>query len=56
MTALAAYERLECEGRFRPDADAEAASVLVKFGDASLMIMSFAEEPITHWPLASLAA
>lgn len=54
MTALAAYERLECEGRYRADpADAER-SVLVKFGDASLMILTFDEEPITHWPLASL--
>lgn len=55
MTALAAYVRLECEGRFRPRPDAAPVSVLVKFGDASLMIMSFREEPITHWPLASLA-
>lgn len=54
MTALAAYERLECEGRYRADpADAER-SVLVKFGDASLMILTFDEDPITHWPLASL--
>lgn len=55
MTALAGYERLECEGRYWAGPDAPAQSVLVKFGDASLMIMTFGEEPITHWPLASLS-
>lgn len=54
MTALAGYVRLESEGRFRTAPDGTPVSVLVKFGDASLMIMSFDEEPITHWPLASL--
>jgi hypothetical protein len=54
MTALAAYERLEAEGRFAVRPGAPEREVLVKFGDASLMIMTFDETPIDHWPLASL--
>ncbi len=54
MTALAAYERLEAEGRYAATPDAAECEVLVKFGDASLMIMTFDETPIDHWPLASL--
>jgi hypothetical protein len=55
VTALAAYERLEAEGRYAPRAGEPEREVLVKFGDASLMIMTFDETPLDHWPLASLA-
>jgi hypothetical protein len=54
LTALATFDRLECEGRYRADPAEAERSVLVKFGYASLMILTFDDEPITHWPLASL--
>lgn len=55
MTASPAFALLECEGRYSPEPGQPPQSVVVKFGDASLVIMTFADVPITHWPLASLA-
>lgn len=55
MTALGGYLVLEATGRYAESPDAPAREVLVKFGDASLTILTFADIPLAHWPLASLA-
>jgi hypothetical protein len=55
MTALAGYLVLEATGRYAESPDAPAREVVVKFGDASLTILTFADIPLAHWPLASLA-
>ena len=54
MTALAQYERLEASGRYFDGETARAREVVVKFGDASLIILSLDDVPITHWSLAGL--
>lgn len=56
MTALAEFQLLESEGRYFDGVTARPTEVIVKFGDASLMVMSLDEVPLTHWPLASLRA
>ncbi len=54
MTALAQYQLLEAEGRYFDGQTAAPREVIVKFGDASLMILDMQDTPITHWPLATL--
>ena len=54
MTALKQYELLEAEGRYFDGKSAAPSEVIVKFGDASLMILDLQDMPITHWPLATL--
>lgn len=54
MTALAKYELLEAPGRYFDGQVAEAVEVIVKFGDASLIIFTLDDMPITHWSLAGL--
>ena len=54
MTALKQYQLLEAEGRYFDGKTAQPRDVVVKFGDASLMILDHDDMPITHWPLATL--
>ncbi len=54
MTALTKYQLLEAEGRYFDGQTAQPREVVVKFGDASLMILDHSDMPITHWPLATL--
>lgn len=54
MTALKRYDLLEAEGRYFDGKSAAPREVVVKFGDASLMILDMNDMPITHWPLATL--
>lgn len=54
MTALKRYDLLEAEGRYFDGKTAQPRDVVVKFGDASLMILDMQDMPITHWPLATL--
>ncbi len=54
MTALPQYDLLEAEGRYFDGETATPREVIVKFGDASLMILDTQDLPVTHWPLATL--
>ena len=54
MTALAQYERLEAPGLYFDGETARSREVVVKFGDASLIVLSLEDVPITHWSLAGL--
>ncbi|MEO1612706.1 MAG: hypothetical protein AAFU55_10220, partial [Pseudomonadota bacterium] len=54
MTALAQYERLEAPGRYFDGETATPREVIVKFGDASLVIVNMSDLPITHWSLAGV--
>ncbi|SFR44123.1 hypothetical protein SAMN04488005_1994 [Yoonia tamlensis] len=54
MTALAKYERLECDGLWRADKDAQRRDVVVSFGNATLVIADGAGRPLTHWSLPAL--
>ncbi|MEM7544783.1 MAG: M48 family metallopeptidase [Pseudomonadota bacterium] len=54
MTALAQYERLESTGRYFDGQTARPRDVVVKFGDASLIILDMGDMPIAHWSLAGV--
>ncbi|WP_112321570.1 hypothetical protein [Oceanibium sediminis] len=54
MTALEQYIRLEAAGRWREGPDAPWREVLVSFGNASLVLSDFEEQPLTHWSLAAV--
>lgn len=54
MTALPQYDLLEAEGRYTPGDGGAQRDVIVKFGDASLIILDADDMPVTHWPLATL--
>lgn len=53
MTALDRYIRLEAAGRWRESRDADWREVLISFGNATLVLSSFDEDPLTHWSLAA---
>lgn len=54
MTALDRYIRLEAAGRWREFEGAPWREVLVSFGNATLVLSDFAEQPLTHWSLAAV--
>lgn len=54
MTALAKYERLECDGLWRADKDAQRRDVVISFGNATLVIADNTGRPLTHWSLPAL--
>lgn len=54
MTAAPRYDLLEAPGRYFDGQTAEAREVVVRFGDASLVLMTHDDMPITHWSLAGL--
>ncbi|QIE56439.1 M48 family metallopeptidase [Pikeienuella piscinae] len=54
MAAPVKYDLLEAPGRYFDGRTAAARDVVVKFGDASLILMTHEDMPITHWSLAGL--
>lgn len=54
MTALSAYEKLECIGTWRPDRLAQRRDVAVSIGDASLIISDLKDTALAHWSLAAV--
>lgn len=55
MTALSKYDRLEASGLWRGSDDDQRRDVIVSFGDATLIIKSTKDQPISHWSLAAFA-
>ena len=56
MTALAEYTKLEAEARFFASGTAQPVDAIVSFGERSLIIMQLDDQPLAHWPLATLQA
>lgn len=54
MTALKQYQRLESLGVWRERPDAQRRDVIVKFGDASLVMSDRNERALAHWSLAAV--
>jgi hypothetical protein len=54
VTVLAKYQRLEAEGVWRADEDAQRRDVIVSIGDATLTISDLNEAALTHWSLAAV--
>ena len=54
MTALDDYTKLEATARYFDGLSAEPHEVVLSFGERTLMIVGFDDQPIAHWPLASL--
>ena len=55
MTALSKYQRLECDGLWRPASDAQRRDVVVAFGDASLILSDIRSgRPLAHWSLPAV--
>ncbi|WP_296425226.1 hypothetical protein [Yoonia sp.] len=54
MTALDRYVRLESDGLWRADPDAQRRDVTVSFGDATLVIADRAGRPLAHWSLPAV--
>ncbi len=54
MTALDKYTRLESVGQWKEDPNAREKEVIVSFGDATLVLSDFQENPLSHWALAGL--
>jgi len=54
MTALDAYERLECLGTWRRDRRSQRRDVAVSIGDASLVISDLKDTALAHWSLAAI--
>jgi len=53
-TALSRYALLESTGVYRDGVSQRPQEVVVRFGEASLILMSFDDMPVAHWALASL--
>ena len=53
-TALSRYALLESTGVYRDGFSQRPQEVVVRFGEASLILMSFDDMPVAHWALASL--
>ncbi|MGY6412306.1 MAG: hypothetical protein ACXIUV_14940 [Alkalilacustris sp.] len=55
MTALSRYQRLECDGLWRPAADEQRRDVVVAFGEASLILTDIRSgRPLAHWSLPAV--
>ena len=54
VTVLAAYQRLEAEGVWRADENAQCRDVIVAIGDATLTITDSNEIALAHWSLAAI--
>ncbi|MES2667338.1 MAG: hypothetical protein V4712_14665 [Pseudomonadota bacterium] len=55
MTALTQYERLESIGLWRDDPEAQRREVLVRFGEATLVLSDPRSEiPLSHWSLPAV--
>lgn len=54
MTALKEFQRLECPGVWRVNANARRQNVYVSFGDSTLVLSDRAGSALTHWSLAAI--
>ena len=54
MTVLAKYQRLEAEGIWRPEPQAQRRDVVVSIGDATITISDFNGTALTHWSLPAM--
>ena len=54
MTVLAEYQRLEAEGVWRADADAQRRDIIVSIGEATLTLTDLNEVAVTHWSLPAI--
>ena len=54
MTVLAKYQRLESEGLWRPEPDAQRRDVIVSIGDATLTIAAANGTALSHWSLPAI--
>ena len=54
VTVLAKYQRLEAEGVWRADAEAQRRDVIVSIGDATLTLTDLNEVALTHWSLPAI--
>jgi hypothetical protein len=55
MTALRKYQRLECFGIWRAEAEGQRRDVAVSFGEASLIITApNSNTPLAHWSLPAV--
>lgn len=54
MTVLAKYQRLEAEGVWRADPEAQRRDVIVSIGDATITIGSANGTALTHWSLPAM--
>ncbi len=53
MTALEKYIRLEAVGQWRENPDQSPREVIVSFGNQTLVLSNFKENPLSHWALAA---
>jgi hypothetical protein len=54
VTVLAKYQRLEAEGLWRPEPEAQRRDVIVSIGDATLTIASANGSALSHWSLPAI--
>jgi Zn-dependent protease with chaperone function len=54
MTALDKYALLEAEAVYFDGQSARPREVIVRFGETTLTLLTFDDEPVHHWALASL--
>ncbi len=54
MTVLAKYQRLEAEGIWHPDPDAQRRDVIVSIGEATLVLSAMNGSALTHWSLPAI--
>ncbi len=54
MTALDQYDRLESDGLWREDADAQRRDVIISFGHATLVMTDSSGRVLTHWSLPAV--
>jgi Zn-dependent protease with chaperone function len=54
MTALDRYALLEAEAVYHDGQSARPREVIVRFGETTLTLLTFNDEPVNHWALASL--
>ncbi len=54
MTALKKYQRLDTEGVWRENAQAQRRDVIVCFGEASLIIKDKTDTALAHWSLPAI--
>ena len=54
MTALKAYDRLECTGLWRSGPATQRREVVVSCGQATLILTDMQNRPLAHWSLAAV--
>ena len=54
MTALSEYDRLETTGLWREDPTAQLREVVISLGNATLIITTSTDRPLTHWSLPAV--